>query len=1022
MILKKSTTGLFILLFLTQFAARADRYAQQTELDSQGRPLWENGVIWVKVKPQPPVIDSRQTLQRFHIQSLDDKLQRFDIQQITRSFNPRPHPDKSGLPDLSRIFILRLPPNANVKNILKTLNLDPNVEYAERIPAVYLQAVPNDEFYDSLMYHLPQIHAEEAWDIHKGENGIRELVVGIGDSGVDWKHPDLGANIYNNLGEDVDGDGQTLIWNGTEWIMDPDDLNGLDDDHNGYVDDLIGWNFMADAAGNQNNDPMDPPTRGHGSHVAGLAAGVTNNATGIASISWNVKILPTSHSYEADGGEYISWAYSGLVYLADNGADIINASWGGGGYSQGAEEVIRYVRAVGAILVAAAGNDDDGSGGMTGFGDFYPASYPGCISVAAVDRDDNKAWYSNFGWAVDLAAPGGNHSPGLISTVPYGDGYASYSGTSMASPVAAGLFALLKSYHPDWTNDQLINQIIGTTDDISLNNPLYENWLGSGRINAYRALSEENVPPPDKLEMLLWEVAHSNPDATDWAMEPGDSTDLSFVLRNYSHGLGDPAALFTLATDDPDILISNANIQAAIVPDDYSTIGEFNINIAKGANTESSPLWLIIKPQSAEVVSGDSIRLDLLVNTTSLSTSFLDLELQAGEIDTSIVTITNTGSEPVPIGAMARSVDPGSLLWHVSGHRSFDGASWWCGSEDLGGYPDATVQYLDLPVIDLSSSTNPELNFMLDWYIEDPAGAEPPYDGWDGANVWISTDRGVSFTVIDPVTPAYTSTALYSWGDYWNIGQVPGWAGNNNGYVQARFDLNDYAADSVIIRFGFASDGAANDLGVFIDQIQVKDDSYVLFENSGVLEGGIQLDGTSAETIPATWLEFPNVSSPVPGNGSLDLEIVTNTSGLQPGFYASTVSVLLGELTLGQFDVNLNLLGSSLTRDDQRWTLPFDFALEQNFPNPFNPTTTILYALPEVSDVRLTIFDITGREIKTLVSTSQAAGWYMVQWDGMSRAGLPVAAGVYIARIQAKAAVTGATGAFSKVIKMVYLR
>ncbi|MBT4295092.1 MAG: S8 family serine peptidase [Candidatus Marinimicrobia bacterium] len=898
--LNSITLRFLTIIILFQFTMGAATDAPKVELDDQGRPLWEAGMIWVKVKSDVPLDRSQLRISSFNIPSLDAKLDNYGINDITRTFRPIERPDRKDLPDLTRIFTLHLPVGMNANALVQILNKESSIEYAERVPAMYQEAVPNDAFYSTDLYHLPQIMAEEAWDIHKGEDGIEDVVIGISDTGVDWKHPDLGANIYNRLGEDADGDGLTILWDGTEWIMDPDDLNGIDDDGNGYIDDLIGWNIMADVEGNENNDPRDPPNRGHGSHVAGLAAGVTNNETGIASISWNVKILGISQGFLGDNGTSIYRAYEGPVYLADNGADIINTSWGGGGYSQAGEEVIRYVTGLGVLFVSSAGNGNN-------FNNGYPASYPGSISVASVGRGDIRASYSTYGWAVDIAAPGGDFNPGLLSTVPSGSGYAAFSGTSMASPVAAGMFALLKSYNPDWTNDQLINQVIGTTDNIDGLNRDYSNWLGSGRINAYRALSEENVSIPDRLELELFDVIVSNPSAEDGVMLPGESTDISFVLRSYTHVLTDSAATFTLACDDPDIIITNASFLDTIFADDYSTIGSFNISIDEDANTEASPLWLIIDPQTAEVVTGDSIRLDLLVNTTSLSESFLDLDLTFGDIDTSIVTVSNSTSTPVTISAASWGIDPQSVLWHVDNNNAYDGTSWWCANPGIGGYPDATIQYMDLPELDLSTTTNPQLSFMVDWYIEDPAGAEAPYDGWDGANIWISTDGGDSFEVIEPISPAYTSTALFSWGEFWGIGIVPGWAGDNNGYVEALFDLSSYTSENVVVRFGFASDGSATDIGIFVDDITVSDDATVLFENSGVFGGGIALDGFPVNTIATPWLEFPNADNSVPGNGDFELEIVTNTTELQPGFHNTTAYVMYESFVLGAVDVSLSL-------------------------------------------------------------------------------------------------------------------
>ncbi len=261
------------------------------------------------------------------------------------------------------------------------------------------------------------------------------------------------------MGEDADGDGHTMEYDGSEWIRDPDDLNGIDDDNNGFVDDVIGWDFHEQASiGNGSNpDPIwnqGPYT--HGTHCSGIAAGRTNNGIGISSVSWNIKYMPVQTD---NGANTVLYGFDGIIYAAENGADIISNSWGGFYYSQAHEEVINYAQQLGSIVVGGAGN-----GNINEI--FYPASYPGVISVASVNEDDTKAEYSSFGPAVDISAPGGGGEVGILSTVPNNE-YDLSAGTSMACPLVAGCLGLLKSYHPDWTNDQLIIQVLGTADNIN---------------------------------------------------------------------------------------------------------------------------------------------------------------------------------------------------------------------------------------------------------------------------------------------------------------------------------------------------------------------------------------------------------------------------------------------------------------------------------------------------------------------------------------------------------------------------
>ena len=188
---------------------------------------------------------------------------------------------------------------------------------------IYLEE-PNDPLYFQQWY-LNKIQAALAWNIHKGEDGDSVIILSITDTGCRYVHPDIAQNVWNNIGEDFDGDGKTFEWNGSAWIFDPGDINNIDEDGNGFVDDLIGWNF-------DNDDKYPVDGNGHGTLVSGIAGATTNNNLGVASISYNLKIMPVKALNDQSGGINSS-AYNSLIYSAENGADVINCSWGGWPYS-----------------------------------------------------------------------------------------------------------------------------------------------------------------------------------------------------------------------------------------------------------------------------------------------------------------------------------------------------------------------------------------------------------------------------------------------------------------------------------------------------------------------------------------------------------------------------------------------------------------------------------------------------------------------------------------------------------------
>jgi len=890
--LMKKLTLIMILAFMAAgsvFAAKSSRAAE--EYDSQGRRIYWDDQIAVVFKADTKLDFNTKSMDRTGIAGVDAVLNDFRIDGLERFFKVKAPAKGSALPDLRRIYRVRVNPGTDVHSMISRLNQLPSVEVAERVPIMYQEAVPNDTYYSDWLYHLPQIKAEEAWDVHKGEDGAEEVVVSIVDTGIDWNHEDLADNIWNNLGEDADGDGKVLINVDGVWMFDPDDENGVDDDGNGYIDDFIGWNMFADANGSQNNDPMDPENRGHGSHCAGLSAGVTNNGVGIAAISYNIKVMGTSHGFAGDNGTSIYNAYQGIIYSAENGADVINTSWGGSGYSSVSEMTIAYCTGLGSIIVSSAGNGDNDAHA-------YPSDYPGVISVASVDRNDGKAWYSTYGIGVDVSAPGGNHEPGLLSTVPYNTianvpGYDFYSGTSMASPVVVGLVGLIKSANPGWTNEQIITQLIGTTDNINTTIPSYIDQMGSGRVNAYRALTETEVTPPAVMEIELWEMEATNSQFFDGQFLPGDSTSLDFVFRSYSHFVSDNAATFTLTTDDPDIIITKSTFSDTLHADDYSDVpAGLAFKISDQTTSHSSSITLTVESDGNRVIGG-VYEFEVVISTVQSSPGELDFNITYGDGDEMTFDIINSGVEALDFLTAPLEFSP--PYFHLSETNAYEGLSWFCTNKELGVYEDLTLQFMALPALDLKNAATPELSFVTAWDIESPAGASSPHDGWDGAAVWITTDDFETFQVLTPIAPAYTASSLFAF-DVWGYGaNMPGWAGNSSGWQNASFDLSAYVGDTVNVVFAFASDQATVSTGWWLDNISITDGASTLFENSGSPDPDIEVQGTGGTAQIADWITLSAESGNVAANSSQSMTISIETMDLENGSHSGAVLVALND-------------------------------------------------------------------------------------------------------------------------------
>ena len=394
-------------------------------------------------------------------------------------------PAGAQVPELDLIYKLEvdLAPGQLLGTVVAEFNRDPNVEYAEVNGIFRIGAVePNDPSFP-VQWHLSNtmqefpvgwgntlsgeldadIDAPEAWATYTGNH---EVFVAVVDTGVYYGHRDLKNNMWVN---DEEFEGQADI----------------DDDGNGYVDDIYGYDFSS-TWGPRSSDPND--TNGHGTHCAGIIAAEGNNGIDISGVCWQAKIMAVKFS---SGGEVTWWdAVPALVYATDNGADVISCSWMSDP-SAALMDAIDYAYNQGVIIVASAGNDNVDI-------PYYPAAYDHVIAVGATDANDHRAlWYdaygSNYGDWVDIAAPGSHilslRAAGTGSAdklYPYGDPDATtilMSGTSMACPQVAGLAALCISKEPGLLPGDIEMMIKVNADNID------EPGLGAGRINADKTLN-----------------------------------------------------------------------------------------------------------------------------------------------------------------------------------------------------------------------------------------------------------------------------------------------------------------------------------------------------------------------------------------------------------------------------------------------------------------------------------------------------------------------------------------------------
>ncbi|MBU6375299.1 MAG: S8 family serine peptidase [Bdellovibrionales bacterium] len=385
----------------------------------------------------------------------------------------------------SSLMKVRLKSGFSVATAIESLKASDQVEYSEPnyIYRTLDAGVPDDAKFGELWGILNTGQKDSKGQVGKpgidlnlvpvwasGVTGSKDVLVAVIDTGIQWDHPDLQDNLYTNPGE------SGALAN-----------NGIDDDKNGFVDDVHGWNFAAKTASSSDD-------QGHGSHCAGTIGGSGNNGIGVAGVNWNVTLMPVKF-LDAQGGGTLQGAVESINYARKMGAKIMSNSWGGGGASQALKDAIIEARDAGILFVAAAGNDGNNNDSRP----VYPAAYPvdNVLAVSAIDNQGGLADFSNYGKkTVHIAAPGVN----VVSSTK-GSAYRSLSGTSMACPHVSGVAALLLSINPSMSYSDLKERIIKTSQPLV---SVRRKVASGGMVSAYNAVNNI-VPPSDEPDASKWE-------------------------------------------------------------------------------------------------------------------------------------------------------------------------------------------------------------------------------------------------------------------------------------------------------------------------------------------------------------------------------------------------------------------------------------------------------------------------------------------------------------------------------------
>lgn len=895
----------------------------------------------------------------------------------------------AGAVDVSRIYYAMVASSADPREIASRLSLLDEVEYAEPKFMHYLNDVPNDPLLPNQNNMFTRMNAYNGWTIAKGSATVPIAVV---DGGTFWQHEDLNPNMRVKQQEDINSNGRFDV--GPPPAGDED---GVDQDGNGFIDDVIGWNFA-----NNSNRPQGlagtPNSAAHGTATASHFGARTNNGIGMAGSSWNCSIIGIcAASPTFDNG--IAFGYEGIAYAYANGAKVINCSWGRtGGYSQFEQDIINAATQAGALVVCAAGNgtNNNGIGKLNDANPDYPPSYRNVLAVGATSSlSDARASFSNYGRTVPVYAPGTS-----IFSCFNGGGYGSGGdGTSYASPLVAGLAGIIKTLRPTWTPRQIALQIKTTCDSIDGVNPSLAGNLGRGRVNFARALSESHPG------LEITSATLRTPAGRTLFLQ-NDTIVITLTMQNI---------LFASANN---LIVTASSSDASVTPVVATANGG---NVAAGQQVTLPQMRFRVGALTAarDVV----IRLDWVSNTN-------DRDSWAYKITVFPSTPSwETQASPTSISLYSVKAVNRNVVWASGGNgtesapvviRTTNGGGLWTNATgNLAGQDLYNITALDANRAWVATGSG-RIYATSDgggtWAQQVYPGTQTPFMN----AVWMFPS-GIGYAQGDPPqgTGRYVVLKTTNFGQTWahtpnepvGVSNEAGWNnslamtdenrmwfGTNNNRIWRTTDGG--------ITWASSASGATNSYA-----IAFKDNSSGIVGHS---TGAVRITNDGG----ATWVAAAAPAATAIGGlaylaGTTTAWAVAGaspyrTSNAAGSWLAQTVFPISGSLNHISFvdtsagwavTSNGEILRYPTTPTsvaDQSSSTPHEFALQQNYPNPFNPTTEIRYQIATAGHVILEVYDLLGRVVKTMVNEIQPPGSYQAAFDARG-----LSSGVYLYRLRA---------------------
>ncbi len=948
---------------------------------------------------------------------------------------------------LDRTYAFDFPADMGLQNVLAAFKALPEVQEVRAVDICRNYAyLPNDPGLNGDQWYLrnmdtggKDVRAVGGWNQVLGDSNV---VVAIVDSGVDWRHPDLGGTHPDK----VNG----AIWtNWEEYYGNP----GQDDDGNGKIDDIRGWDFVnvpGDGWPDEDdsvadNDPSDYES--HGTNCAGIVAGIAGNGIGVAGVAHGCKVMAVRVGWLPDGSSQgvvrMDFASQGMVYAANNGADVVNASWGSTSFLSFA---VSACQSAGVLIVTAAGNDNTDSDGGLGVPS-YLSTVSGALAVAATDQSDAKASFSNFGSWVEISAPGVAMYTTAYNATTQSSTYASVQGTSFSSPLTAGAAALVWSANPGLSYTALGNLLRNTADDIDDINPSYANQLGSGRVNLLRALGDNRHLYPDEFP-TLFDVMNTAAAGDSVLVAGGFSItepvivsgeivafyggyDATFTSRD---ALGNPTIIQGSATSSA--MRFRAGVGLSTVIDGFTITGGGGLQFAGIPYTARYGGGIMLNAVSPTLrnitVTGNGVGSSstlgcgggIAMNNSSAVLENVTITGNAGVLGAglfayrgapTLIGCTIDANSPITdnLGTAARGggvhvLDANLTMENctVTGHA---------GLVDGGGVYAAgvgTVSTVSMSGGEISGNeaSGKGCGFYQAGGTADVAGALVS-GNVKPASATFTNGGGLYFNNVTVTADSLTVEG----NDAHNGGGVmfdacPSAALSNSviagngafffgGGVSVQTTPTSITGCTIVGNAGTLSGGG----GIYGSGSALDLANTIVADNTGgaSFAGGVALSGGSATfACNDAWnnsgANYSGVADPTGTNGNISAD---------PQFCSAAegnYSVAAGSPCHPDNSGGCGLIGalndgcggaSDVPGGDG--AVPAAFRVDQAFPNPFNPKTTIRFALPEANRTVVQIFDVKGRLVRTLLDGNLPASTHELTWTGRDDDDRQVAAGVY---------------------------